>query len=229
MGWFKVFQNGFKVGDKLNNNNRWSDFNKIVDTLELDIKEKGLLLILFRHVNYKTGYADPSRDRIKKLYGTKKNDVLDKVMNSLIEKGFLVRETTKGKRSRYFIKVGTQIEPSTKIEPSAKIEPRVGTQIEPQKEKEKKTKEKIYINLNFIDDVIDKVEITQEEYNKLVDKFGKSLVNNQVLALDNYISNGNGSKYKNHYKVLNNWCTGKSAVNKEKNTANHKPSALDYC
>ncbi len=219
----------------MNNNDRWSDFNKIVDTLELDIKEKGLLLILFRYVNYKAGYANPSRSLIKKKSGISDNRTLDKIFDSLIEKGFLIRERGKGVRSKYFIKIGVEKEPSVEITPSVnvtptpsvEITPSVGGEITPQKEKKKKTKEKIYIDLNFIDDVIDKVEITQEEYNKLVDKFGKSLVNSQVLALDNYISNGKGSKYKNHYKVLNNWCTGKSAANKEKNTVNHGTSNIE--
>ena len=61
---------------------RWEQFNLIIDDESLDVKEKGLLLILFRYVNYKTGYADPSRELLKKLYGTKKNDVLDKVLSS---------------------------------------------------------------------------------------------------------------------------------------------------
>ena len=51
---------------------RWEQFNLIIDDESLDVKEKGLLLILFRYVNYKTGYADPSRELLKKLYGTKK-------------------------------------------------------------------------------------------------------------------------------------------------------------
>lgn len=204
-------------GVDIRDNKRWQEFNSIVDSKELDIKEKGLLLILFRYVNYKTGYANPSRALIKKLYGTNKNDVLDKVMDSLINKGILSRVSGKGIRSKYYIKVGTQIEPSTTIEPSStigskvgtKIEPIVGTKIEPQKEKKRKVKENIYINLTFIDDVIDKVKITQGQYDKLVNKFDSSIVNNQILALDNYIANGKGNKYKDHYRVLNTWCIGK--------------------
>ncbi|CAG9702642.1 hypothetical protein CNEO3_40066 [Clostridium neonatale] len=76
----------------------------------------------------------------------------------------------------------------------------------PIKEKEK---EYIYINLTFIDDVIDKVKITQEQYDKLINKFNSELVNSQILALDNYIANGKGKKYKDHYRVLNTWCTSK--------------------
>lgn len=132
--------------------NRWEEFNLIIDTLDLDIKEKGLLLIIFRYVNYKTGYANPSRALLKQLYGTNKNDVIDKVLNSLIKKGYLYRESGKGIRSKYFLKLGTKIEPSTQVEPSSivepilgtEIEPILGTRIEPQKENKKKTKENIY-------------------------------------------------------------------------------------
>lgn len=135
-----------------NTNTRWEEFNAIIDDERLDAKEKGLLLILFRYVNYVKGYAEPSRSLIKKLYGTNKNDVLDKTMNSLIDKGFLIRQSGKGRRSNYFVKLGTQTEPSTIVEPSTQIEPIVGTQIEPivgsqiepQKEKKRKVKENIY-------------------------------------------------------------------------------------
>lgn len=139
----------------MNESSRWNEFNSIIDTVDLDVKEKGLLLIIFRYVNHKTGYADPSRALLKKLYGTNKNDVIDKVINSLISKGYLYRESGKGVRSKYFVRIGTEIEPSTKIEPRSKtepllgseIEPPLGTEIEPQKENKKKIKENIYSDL----------------------------------------------------------------------------------
>jgi len=210
-------------------NTRWQEFNAIIDDERLDAKEKGLLLILFRYVNYIKGYAEPSRSLIKKLYGTNKNDVLDKTMNSLIDKGFLIRQSGKGRRSNYFVKLGTQIEPSTTLEPSTQIEPIVGTQIEPivgsqiepQKEKKRKVKEYIYIDLKFVDEVIDKVKITQEHYDTLVEKYNKEIVHENIIALDNYIANGKGSKYKDHYRALNTWCgkSNKSQVGKT-NTEN---------
>lgn len=128
---------------------RWEEFNFIIDSLDLDVKEKGLLLIIFRYINYKTGYADPSRTLIKKLTGIKHNNTLDNLFDSLINKGFLIRESGKGKRSKYFIKVGIKFEPSSinmpsaKVEPlvGAEIEPAVGAKVEPQKENKKKIKE----------------------------------------------------------------------------------------
>lgn len=133
-------------------NSRWEEFNCIVDNTELDIKEKGLLLILFRFVNYKTGYADPSRTLIKKLTSITDNRTLDRLMNNLIDKGLLKRESKKGKRSKYFIKVGGKFTPSVKNAPSGEITPlvggeitpTVGVKITPQKEKKRKIKENIY-------------------------------------------------------------------------------------
>lgn len=87
----------------MNSKDRWSDFNYIIESEDLDVKEKGMLLILFRYVNYKTGYANPSRELLKKLYGSNKNDTIDKVLNSLINKGFLIRESGRGVRSKYYI------------------------------------------------------------------------------------------------------------------------------
>lgn len=208
----------------MENNTRWYEFNSIIDSKELDIKEKGLLLIIFRYINHRTRYADPSRILIKKLTDISDNRTLDKIFDSLIEKGFLRRESGKGKRSKYFIRVGGEITSSVKAEPSEEITPkvggrftpRVGGNITPQKEKKTKIKDNIYMNLNFIDDVIDRVEITQEQYDKLVSKFGIELTNKQVRALDNYIANGKGTKYTDHYRALNIWCADKqSKTNKE--------------
>ena len=86
--------------------------------------------------------------------------------------------------------------------------------------KEKEKKNNIYIDLKFIDDVIDKVKITEEQYNKLKDKFGTELLNTEILSLDNYIANGKGQKYKDHYRVLNSWCNSKKQDKKEKPKGN---------
>lgn len=67
-------------------------------------------------------------------------------------------------------------------------------------------KEYIYISLSFIDDSIDKVKLTQEQYDKLINKFSKDLVHKTIISLDTYIANGT-KKYKDHYRTLNNWCT----------------------
>lgn len=63
-----------------------------------------------------------------------------------------------------------------------------------------------YIDLTFIDDSIDKVKITKEQYEKLLFKYGQYQLHKEILALDNYIVNGKGNKYKDHYRALNTWC-----------------------
>lgn len=75
--------------------------------------------------------------------------------------------------------------------------------------KKSKSKENnyIYMDLKFIDDVIDKVRITESQYSKLINKFGIEVVRKEILSLDNYIANGKGNKYKDHYRVLNTWCS----------------------
>lgn len=52
---------------------------------------------------------------------------------------------------------------------------------------------------------IDKVNISQQQYKELVDQYSQTLIDNKILDLENYIINGKGSKYKDHYKVLLNW------------------------
>ncbi|EHR0219218.1 helix-turn-helix domain-containing protein [Clostridium perfringens] len=84
----------------------------------------------------------------------------------------------------------------------------------------KSNKEKTYMDLTFIDDVIDKVKITKEQYDSLIDKFNKDLVHQQILSLDNYIVNGKGAKYKDHYRAINNWCIKN---NKDKEKSKEEP------
>jgi len=212
----------------LRENNRWEEFNSIIDSEHLDIKEKGVLLILFRFVNYKTGYADPSRALIKKLTNIKKDETLDKIINSLIDKKILIKYVQKGKRTQYIIKlplknVGTPINEGTTKNGSI-VPPKNGSIVPPknggQKENKRKVKEKIYMDLTFIDDVIDKVKITKEQYDSLIDKFNKDLVHQQILSLDNYIVNGKGAKYKDHYRAINNWCIKN---NKDKAKSKEEP------
>lgn len=62
-----------------------------------------------------------------------------------------------------------------------------------------------YINLSFIDDVIEKIKLTQEQYDKLISKYDKELVHRTIISLDTYIANGT-KKYKDHYRTINNWC-----------------------
>jgi predicted phage replisome organizer len=76
----------------------------------------------------------------------------------------------------------------------------------------KKKIKKIYMDLSFIDDIIENVKITQNEYEKLVVKHGKANVNNIILKLDNYIAN-NRKKYKDHYRVINSWCINNTKYN----------------
>ena len=71
----------------------------------------------------------------------------------------------------------------------------------------------LFMDLKFIDDVIDKVKISKEQYEKLKDKYGQATLNKQIIALDNYIANGKGRKYKDHYRVLNTWCNKLSLEN----------------
>jgi predicted phage replisome organizer len=73
-------------------------------------------------------------------------------------------------------------------------------------ERDKSNNKEVYIDLTFIDDSIDKVKLTQEQYDKLINKYGRYQLHKEILALDNYIVNGKGNKYKDHYRALNIWC-----------------------
>ena len=67
-----------------------------------------------------------------------------------------------------------------------------------------KDKKLIYMDLTFIEDYIDTVKITQDQYDKLVKDYGVNIVNNTIRNLDSYIVNKK-PKYKDHNRVLRTW------------------------
>ena len=68
----------------------------------------------------------------------------------------------------------------------------------------KSNKKPTYMDLTFIEDYIDTVKITQDQYDKLVKDYGVNIVNNTIRNLDSYIVNKK-PKYKDHNRVLRTW------------------------
>jgi hypothetical protein len=187
---------------------RWKELNSIVDDENLTSREKLLLVIIFRYVNHITGYASPSRKRIKKLARITDNRTLDNPLDSLIAKGYISREKGNGVNSRYYLKTNCSSMPYAEITSEAGVEIRLeaGVGITPLKENIIK-ENKIYKNLTFIDDSITNVELTEEAFNKLISKFGTDLTKVKIIDLENSIVNGKCRFYKDHYKLLLSWCS----------------------
>lgn len=61
-----------------------------------------------------------------------------------------------------------------------------------------------YMDLKFIDSLIDTVKITEDEYNLLLERYPKKLVHDKIKALDRY--KDIDSKYNRHIKALDDWC-----------------------
>ena len=217
-------------GDK-----RWDEFNTIIDSEELEMKEKCLLLIIFRYVNFKTGYATPSRSLIKKLTGIKHNHTLDKYFNSLISKGFLYRESGKGIRSKYYVKVRPKNEPSSIIIPSAenesivgaKIEPTVGAKIELQKENKRKEKEKIYIHWNSKNIIVHKS--LSKVIEKAIDFALETYSENEIIAaIDTYDEILKSDFYFSHKWSLSEFLTKTNSISTFMNEGKNKKYYDEY-
>lgn len=175
---------------------RWQQFNSIMDNEKLNSKEKLLLLAIFRSYNAEKGYSYPSKEVLKKRAGIAQDRDYYKYINSLELQGYICKKTIVGKGCIFYY--AADIVPTDKMTVTSIMS-----------DTSKKTVQKennIYISLKFIDDSIDKVKLTKEQYNKLKDKFSEDVLNKNILNLDNYISNGKGRRYKDHYKVLNIWC-----------------------
>lgn len=70
----------------------------------------------------------------------------------------------------------------------------------------------------------DLVKITQEQYNSLTTTYPKSMIDDLIMDLDNYIANGKGSKYKDHYRVLRTWARKKH----KETTPDKAEKEIDY-
>jgi hypothetical protein len=70
------------------------------------------------------------------------------------------------------------------------------------------------------------VELTQEEYGKLVKDHGEPFAKECIDVLDNYIPNKNGKPYKDHYRAINSWVV-KQVKNNFKEESGKKWSARD--
>ena len=98
----------------MSTNTRWEQFNLIVDNEMLDIKEKGLLLILFRFADIDTNFewSYPSIEKLKKLYGTKRNETIYKILNVLYEKNIVTKRVGPRNRNEYRINLDSLINES---------------------------------------------------------------------------------------------------------------------
>ena len=79
-------------------------------------------------------------------------------------------------------------------------------------------KKDIYIQIPDVDNV----KINEEQYKKLIDTFTEKLVLENILNLDNYIANGKGGKYKDHYRVLRTWLNKSSKEVSDKNVSSRR-------
>lgn len=78
------------------------------------------------------------------------------------------------------------------------------TEIEKRERDREKKKEIEYIDLTFIDSVIDAVRLTQKQYDNLVEDYGVNEVHKKIISLDYYITEKNKT-YKDHNKTIRNW------------------------
>lgn len=77
--------------------------NGILDNDDLSIQEQSLLIALKSYFNTEKGYAFPSYTQLKKRSKISDNRTLLKNINSIIEKGYIRKQTVKGLGCKYYI------------------------------------------------------------------------------------------------------------------------------
>ena len=198
------------------------DNDEVLENEGLKPMEKLTLIMLIKFNNQLKGYAYPSLEVLKNHLGYSHIKYVIKIINSLITKGYIKKETVKQKNHYYILKGSVQKVHNVQNVPNVQNIPKDRAQNIPKdsvqnvhtKSINKSIKKNtIYISLSSIDEIIDKVEISQEQYDKLITKFSKEIVHKNIVELDNYITNGKGEKYKEHYRVLNAWCSKVDNIN----------------
>ena len=62
---------------------------------------------------------------------------------------------------------------------------------------------------------VEKVKLTQEQYDKLVAEHGKEYIDNKILDMDNYVINNPKKAYKDYYRALGTWIRKDKQQNKK--------------
>lgn len=115
-------------------NNIWEDHN-------IKGHEKLVLIYLVRNFNVNYGYSFPTREQIQEATGISK-DTLNKVLNSLEEKGYITRSKREGKAGRnniyyinkYLVGQETSSQASTEPKPNNKSRNKKKQATEPQED-----------------------------------------------------------------------------------------------
>lgn len=207
--------------------NKYESMAKTYEDQSLTKNEKLIYVYLILLHNNIKNYAYPSYVSLKKALSTTRDDTVSKVIKSLEEKEYIEREITPGRNTKYHLLKNittTKNEGTTKSEGTTKNESSTtteneGTPLRKVKDnsinnklnnsinistnrKASKKSNKNYIDLSHME--IEYIKITQEEYNKLVEKYTEPLVKKKLIDMEAYEANRK-KKYLDHYKALCSW------------------------
>ncbi|CZR88122.1 hypothetical protein CDFC105_32396 [Clostridioides difficile] len=201
--------------------------NDLVDREDLGIYEKMIYIVLARYSDNES-CCFPSYKTIALKCGCSERQAKSVVKilenKGLIKKENRIKSNSNEKESNiYFVltaKLGGEYDAQQVVHlmhnPSAPHAQQVVHEVHSKKTYNKKTYIKSnttpqnepktdYLDLSFLDLDIEKVKLTKDEYDKLINKFGKKYIHDKIVSLENYIVNGKGSRYKSHYRALVTW------------------------
>lgn len=181
--------------------------------LDKDIKNELGLLLIISSLCAEKGYCFASNKYLAELFNTNET-LISRKLRLLEEKEYIYME---------YEKVGTQVV-KRYIRLSKTImdgyQKRYSTVIE--NDKYNITSNNITSNNKYIKKTAygnyKRIKLTNQEYNKLVEEYGKEYIDIQIQLLDNYVeSNNNKNKYTNFYLVLiksikNDWFKNKQKI-----------------
>ncbi len=79
------------------------DVENVLENDDFNIQEQSLYIAILSYHNEEKGYSYPSYKKLKLRSKIKKDATLIKTINSLIDKGYMKKETEKGHGNKYYI------------------------------------------------------------------------------------------------------------------------------
>ena len=181
--------------------------------LDKDIKNELGLLLIISSLCAEKGYCFASNKYLEELFNIPEENISRKI-KKLEKKGYITIEYIRRGceiKARYIRLTNLSIDDCQKYQPT--IDENVKDNIISNNitSKNNNIKKSAYGNYK-------RIKLTDQEYNKLIEEYGKEYIDIQIQLLDNYVeSNNNKNKYTNFYLVLiksikNDWFKNKQKI-----------------
>ncbi|PJI08320.1 MULTISPECIES: helix-turn-helix domain-containing protein [Clostridium] len=173
-------------------------YNNLLDNKNLSIQEQSLLIAVLSYYDEDKGYSSPNYRQLIQRSKIRKDNTIIKTIKSLINKGFIRKETVKGKGCKYYISNNIIVTPQKEYHHKR------GNTVKGVTPIKVKDKQDIYSEVfNYWNDKgITKASSLNTPIKKGIDKMLKLITLEDIKrAIDTYSVMYEADKYKAQYRL----------------------------